>query len=286
MIEAIGEVELADGVHHGEGERDEHAARQQRTGILGSPGEEQRDAEPGDRVDQERREERGGRGAEAEGLPDPADENGDHAYGADKARDGAHRAEPRAVARRQPPCGRACRIQHSAQRPPGDQDPPQAEQYRQPAGEPGLVKGRADLPRQATGDPGRPVRRTRIDNIGGEAGQPDRQEQQGEEEQEQPERERAAHHRSRRPAVPPEGPQHDVDNGEALVACQPPLDGRHIAPGHRGESREARTVSGVPGRVIAAVIRRRAGMCPIGAAWLSATHGHELTWAPWRTSKL
>ena len=143
--------------------------------------EEHRDAQPGDRVDQKCREKRDGRKTEAEGLPDPADENCDHAYGADKARHSAHRAEPRLGARRQPPCGRTCRIQHPAQGPSSNQDAPQAEQHRDPSGEPGLLKCRADLLRHASREPSLLVHGTRIDNFGGDAGHSDREEQQGEE---------------------------------------------------------------------------------------------------------
>ena len=277
MIEAIGEVKLAHGVHHGDGERDEEAARQQRTGILGSPREEHRDAQPCDRVDQERGEKRDARGTNAEGLLDPADENGDHAYGADQARNSAHRAEPGVAAWRQPPRGRACRIQHPAQRPPGNQDAPQAEQHREPPGEPRLVKCHADLLGQAAGDPGRPVRGTRIGNVGGEADHSDSEEQQGQEEKEQPERERTAHHRSGRPPVPPEGADDDIDNGDALVPGQPLLGPCHPTPGRRGKSREAGVVGGTLGRTVAGVARRCAATRPIAAGRLSAAHSHGLT---------
>ena len=65
-IQAIRQVELADGVHHGDGQRDEQRARQQRAGIPGGPRQEHRDAQPGEGVDDQ------GRDNEAVAGPRPA----------------------------------------------------------------------------------------------------------------------------------------------------------------------------------------------------------------------
>ena len=209
---------------------------------MGSTRQHQGDAQPRQSVDHQGRDKRKARNAQSQVFPHSIHQNGDHGHAADQAGNHARRAQRGSRPRqRLPPRGCARRVQDPAQRPASRHHPEQAEQYREPSCEPGLVKSLADFRPEATVYTCSPAGCASIDEARGEPCDADHQEQQWHEKQEQAERDRAAQDSSSRFPISPVDAGDDIDDGNVFVPRQPLPDwtqarlGRFSQPPERSE---------------------------------------------------
>ena len=218
-LEAIGEVEHADGLECDDRRGEQHSTGQQRARIGGSRRSiAVNNTQSGTYSTNATRNE-----MPVTAIPSSAgaiDEHGDQTDADNQADDATDDPDARLRPHGQLPRQAAGLDQHLAQRPAGGHHPDQAEEHGDPAGRVGLGEGSRNLGGERALDAGGIIDLVGLVLLADEAEDADSEEHERDEEQEQPEGDGAADKRAGRLPVAPVHPHQDVDDRPTLVPLQ------------------------------------------------------------------